>query len=197
MKRRLAIAALVFGWVSPAIWAQPAANGVFLVAQPTLNEATFRRTVILITQLPAAGPMGVIINRPLKVSLREALPKHDSIAALPQPLFFGGPVAQRNLMFLVRTDAPPPHAIAILNDVYLLGDADWVDGALRDGRLSDVRVYAGHSGWAPGQLQAELQRQGWYVLPADSSIVFDADSKTVWPELIKRAVLRPTEFIEH
>lgn len=190
MKRRLAIAALVLAPL--AAWAQQAANGVFLVAQPTLNEATFRRTVILITQLPSAGPLGVIINRPLKILPRDVLPDHHHISALPQPVYFGGPVARRNLMFLVRTDTPPPQAIAILNDVYLLTDADWVDGALRDGNVSDVRVYAGHSGWARGQLQAELQRQGWYMVPADSGFVFDADSAAVWPELVKRAVLRPT-----
>jgi putative transcriptional regulator len=197
VKRRLAIAALVLApafKVPLAAWAQQAANGIFLVAQPTLNEATFRRTVILITQLPSARPIGVIINRPLKISLRDVLPEHSNIAALPQPVYFGGPVARRNLTFLVRTDVPPPHAVAILNDVYLLSDADWVEGALQSGSVSDVRVFAGYAGWAPGQLQTELQRQGWYMVPAESGIVFDADRETVWEELVRRAVLRPTTY---
>lgn len=176
----------------PAL-AQHTANGVFLVAQPSLNEATFRRTVILITQLPQAGPIGVIINRPMEISLGEIFPKHENIAALPHKLYFGGPVARQGLMFLVRAAKPPPRSVPVLQDVYLMGDADWVEGALSDsGALSAVRVYAGHSGWAPGQLQNELEREGWYVLPADSATIFDKDIETIWPELVKRAALRPT-----
>jgi len=189
--RRLLLTAVLL-CTAPAVLAQDIANGVFLVAQPSLNDPTFRRTVILITQLPGTGPIGVIINRPTTVSLSEALPRHENIAALPQPLHFGGPVARQELMFLVRTDAPPPRSIAILQDVYLLGDADWVNGALKDGTaLSAVRVLAGHAGWAPGQLQNELQRKGWYLLPADSETIFNEDAAAVWPMLVKRAVLRP------
>jgi putative transcriptional regulator len=191
MKRLFALVALaLLTMAAPA--QELVANGVFLVARPSLDDPTFRRTVILITQLPQAGPIGVIINRPVKVPLRDALPKHDNLAALPQPLHFGGPVAQQHLMFLVRADKPPPRSIAILHDVYLLGDADWLDGALGDGSVSSVRVFAGHSGWAPGQLQNELKREGWYLLPADADTVFAADTATIWPELVKRAVLRPT-----
>lgn len=204
MKRRVSafvaiavvrVAASFAACVSFAASAQDIANGVFLVAQPSLTDPTFRRTVILITQLPQLGPIGVIINRPAGVPLREALPKHENIAALPQPLYFGGPVAQQSLMFLVRTETPPPRAIPVLRDVYLMGDADWVEGALAkaqaDGSvLPAVRVFAGHSGWAPGQLQNELKREGWYVLPADSATLFEQETASIWPELVKRAVLR-------
>jgi putative transcriptional regulator len=176
-------------------WAQAAANGVFLVAQPSLTEATFRRTVILITQRPDGGSLGVIINRPTDTTLREALPKHEQIAALPQPLYFGGPVQPGTLLFLVRTATPPPQGIAILHDVYLTTDAAWVDGALATGKvITAARVFAGHSGWAPRQLRSEIEREGWYILPADSASLFERPLDTLWLELVKRAVLRPAAF---
>jgi putative transcriptional regulator len=83
-------------------WAQEVANGVFLVAQPSLTEATFRRTVILITQRPDGGSLGVIVNRPTEIPLREAFPKHEHIAAQTQALNFGGPVQPQALLFKIK-----------------------------------------------------------------------------------------------
>ena len=168
------------------------ANGVFLVAQPSLTEPTFHRTVILITQPPRTGPLGVIINRRTGTPLSEIYPKHQQLAAQQQPLHFGGPVQPQGVLFLVRTETPPPRALRVLQDVYLVSDADWVNGALDDANaLSAVRAYAGYSGWAPGQLRNELARQGWYILPADSATIFDKNPDEIWAELFKRAVLRP------
>jgi putative transcriptional regulator len=179
--------------VSCVASAQEIANGVFLVAQPSLTDPNFNRTVVLITQPPLVGPIGVIINRPTAVPLREVFPQFENIAALPHTLHVGGPVGQQGLLFLVRAESPPPRSIPVLRDVYLLGDAAWVENALQAGNaLSAVRVFAGHSGWAPGQLQNELKREGWYVLPADSATLFDMEPAAIWPELVKRAVLRPT-----
>jgi putative transcriptional regulator len=193
VQRFLIIAtALVAFVVLRAAHAQDSANGIFLVAQPSLTEPTFHRTVILITHLPRMGPIGVIINRPTEIALSEAFPKHENIAALSHSLYFGGPVAPQNVMFLVRADSSPPRSIAVLQDVYLTADADWVNAALGESKLPAVRVLAGYSGWAPGQLQNELKREGWYMLPADAETIFDKDLSTVWAELVKRAVLRPT-----
>lgn len=176
--------------------AQEPANGIFLVAQPTLTEPTFRRTVILITQRPDGGSLGVIINRPTKIALSEAFPKHPHIAALAQPLHFGGPVQPQALLFLVRSATPPPAAIAVLRDVYLTPDADWVDSALATQKIvSATRAYAGYAGWAPRQLRSEMERQGWYMLPADAASVFDSKPDELWIELAKRALLRPTAIL--
>ena len=184
---------LVVWLIAPVCaWAQDLANGVFLVAQPALTEATFRRTVILITQPPQAGTIGVIINRSTEIPLREVLPDHEHLAQQPHNLHFGGPVERQGLMFLVRADTPPPRSIPVLRDVYLTGDADWVNNALATATtLSAVRVYAGYSGWAPGQLRSEIEREGWYILPADSETIFDKNPAGVWLELVKRALLRP------
>lgn len=177
--------------------AQEAANGVFLVAQPSLSEPTFRRTVILITQRPDGGSLGVIINRPTDTPLSAAFPDHPHLAAQAQPLHFGGPVQPQARLFLVRSVTPPPagKGIAVLHDVYLTDDADWVDSALATKKvLTAVRAYAGYAGWAPRQLRNEMERQGWYILPADAAAVFDHKAEELWRELAKRAVLRPTAF---
>lgn len=190
MKRLLCIALALLA--AGAAWAQELANGVFLVAQPTLTEPMFHRTVILITQRPDGGSLGVIVNRPTGIPLRDAFPKHPHIAAQPLPLHAGGPVQPQTMLFLVRSATPPPQGIALLRDVYLTGDADWVDSALATGMVvSAMRAFAGHAGWAPRQLRSEMERQGWYILPADSALLFDGKPDELWRELARRAVLRP------
>jgi putative transcriptional regulator len=57
-------------------------------------------------------------------------------------------------------------------------------------------VYAGYAGWAPGQLQAEIERGGWHVLPADAATVFDKNPANIWPELIKRAATKRTLLVQ-
>jgi putative AlgH/UPF0301 family transcriptional regulator len=84
-----------------------------------------------------------------------------------------------------------------LKDVYITADREVVDGVLRkpnSGRA--FRAYAGHSGWGPGQLQNEISRGSWSVLPADAETVFEKDAASIWPELSKRAALRPTGIAE-
>jgi hypothetical protein len=59
-----------------------------------------------------------------------------------------------------------------------------------------LRVFSGYSGWAPGQLQNELARGGWHVVPADAESVFDKDPAALWPELIERATTKHTDYRE-
>lgn len=196
LRRMVMLCAL--GWLCATAYAQDdvpgavIANGVFLVAQTSLTEPTFRRTVILLTQPPNSGPMGIVINRPTGQAVSSVFPRHPQLAAQTQPLFFGGPVARQGLVFLVRSNVAPPSSLRVLDDVYLMGDADWIEQALAAGLPAmEVRVYAGYSAWAPGQLQSELKRDGWYILPASSKAIFEGDVSKLWAELVRGAVLQP------
>jgi putative transcriptional regulator len=177
----------------PANGAQDAASGIFLVAAPRLQDPNFRETVVLVTQPSRGGPYGVIINRPLEHKLGELFPRHEGLKARDDTIFLGGPVARQGLVFLVRAVEPPPEAVAVLRDVYLTGNIEWVNERLQMGDLATgLRVYAGHSGWARGQLQNEIGRGDWFVLPADPEAIFSKDPASIWPELSKRAALRST-----
>lgn len=193
---RAASALLLFFLVTgarPAHAAQDIASGIFLVAAPRLQDPNFRETVVLVTQPQSGGPFGVIINRPLEHKLGELFPKHEGLKARKDAIYMGGPVARRGLVFLVRAAQAPPQSVPVLRDVYLTGNIDWIDAQLQGGDLaSGLRVYAGHSGWGPGQLQNEIGRGDWFVLPADASAIFDKDPASLWPELSKRATLRHT-----
>ena len=191
------IAVLVLG-ASPTVGAENPASGIFLVAAATLEDPNFRETVVLVTHPRQGAPFGVIINRPLPVTLNEAFPDHEGLKARKDPVFFGGPVARQAVVFLVRAAAPPPHAAHVLQDVHLTGDIAWVDARVKGGGLAaGLRVYAGYSGWGQGQLQNEIGRGDWHVVPADAETIFTKDPASVWPELVKRAAARHTRARRH
>jgi putative transcriptional regulator len=177
----------------PAIAAEGEANAIFLVAKPALADPNFRETVVLVTHPRRGGPWGVIINRPLQHRLSEALPDIESLKGRKDVLFFGGPVRRQGLVFLVRQPKAPPGAALLLRDVFFTSDTGLIASLLkRPDPTRGLRVYAGYSGWAAGQLQREIERGGWYMLPADAETIFDRNPALIWPELVKRAATRQT-----
>lgn len=167
---------------------------MFLVAKPGLRDPNFSETVVLIT-LPTAGggPLGVIINRPLGRRLSELVPEASKVPETTDRIFFGGPVARAALLFLVRAKEPPEDSLHVLADVYLSANPELLERLVAGLPLQgEARIYAGHAGWAPGQLQGEIARGGWWVTPADVKAIFDQDPATIWPELVKRLSTRQT-----
>jgi len=163
-----------------ALWAQPQAgppNAILLVAKPSLVDPNFRETVVLATQAGDGSTVGVILNRPLAR-------KHDKTG---ETVYSGGPVMREVLVALYRVEqAPEASAFHVLRGIYLTMHPHNIEALLAE-RRQDYRLYAGFSGWAPGQLQSELDRGGWYVLPASAEILFRNDTRGMWDELVRKA----------
>jgi len=169
------------------------ANGIFLIAKHEMRDPRFKETVLLVTQPPEGGPFGVIVNRPLPRLLSEVFPEMGAFKGRKDVLFLGGPVEPDRVLFLVRTAKPPERSVHVLKDVYFTGDAGLIDALIkRANPARTLRVFAGYSGWAPGQLQNEMERGDWYVLPADADTIFEKDVSRIWPDLVQRAMARPT-----
>ena len=182
--------------IAPPAPAQPQAsrpNGIFLIAKPELADPNFRRTVVLVTQTENAETIGVIINRPTKIKLAELLPDDPAAANYRDPVYSGGPVMQHVLIAVFRSATPPPApAFQARRGLYLSMHPD-NRKALLAAPGAQYRFYAGFSGWVPRQLEAELARDDWYVLPADADILFRKDMDSVWEELLRRAMARKTK----
>jgi putative transcriptional regulator len=186
--RFLIVSALVSG-AATAWAAEGGANAIFLVATRELVDPNFEKTVVLVTNPPSGTPFGIIINRPLPDRLADAMPDQPALKGRKDVLFSGGPVARQGLVFLVRGPTPPPGALLVLPDLFFTADADLIESLLqRKNPLEGVRVFSGYSGWGPGQLQREIARGDWRVLPADVATIFDKDPKWIWPEMIERAM---------
>jgi putative transcriptional regulator len=167
----------------------PLANGVFLVAKPGMADPNFRETVVLITEPEiGGGPIGVIVNRPLDTKLSRIVTDLPNVPKEFDRVYFGGPVAPDHIVFLVRTPQRPEHALKVLPDVYLSADRKVAEKIVSNRTTATAfRAYAGSSGWEPDQLQSEIERGGWYVIPADADTIFSDDPANMWQTLIRRA----------
>jgi putative transcriptional regulator len=182
----LAILTLV-GLLMPAgvAWAQGIEDGdaFVLVATNTLNDSSYRRTVIL--ALPADGGhhVGIVLNRPSRRTLAELFPEHEPSKKVAEPVFFGGPMQQRAIFALLRSEqSPGPGTRRIMEGLYLAMTETSVDRIIEKWP-QQARFYVGDVVWRPGELREELGDSYWHVMNADPDLVFRKDTKGLWDEL--------------
>src|SRR3954452_5107137 len=182
MKRWLAILALL---VAAPLGAQP--NGIVLVAKPGLPDPNFSETVVLVTHSDEGNPVGVILNRPTTLKLADAAPRLRGAKDFAEPLYSGGPVMREVLIALFRAETPPAEAaFQVLPGVYLTMHPATIEALIAEHRAA-LRLYAGFSGWAPPQLEAEIDAGSWYVLRASEALALRRDTAGMWAELVAQA----------
>jgi len=173
---------------SPAAYLARLGKGKFLVADRKLNDPNFRETVVLLLQYSPRGAMGLVVNRPTDVRLSHAVPEIEELERRDDTLHKGGPVPSEALFLLFRSARPLAESNRVFGDVFLspsLGVLDQlVNGA---GGESDFRLYVGHSGWGPGQLEYEIEGGHWHVVDGVSDLVFAEKPSSVWQRLIPRS----------
>lgn len=175
-----------------AAFAQPSA--VVLAARPGLADPNFREAVVLVAHTPRGDTIGVVLNRPTTQRLGDVAPDFPHADAYAQPLYRGGPVLPRAIVALFRSAAPPgASAFEVLPDTYLTLDPKVIDSLLekREGRY---RLFAGFSGWASGQLEAEMTQESWYAFPATEELLFRSDTSAMWRELMEKSRSRRTLY---
>jgi putative transcriptional regulator len=182
MKRWFILLALLF---AGPLGAQP--NGIVLVAKPGLPDPNFSETVVLVTHTDEGNPVGVILNRPTTLKLAEVAPRVRGAKNFTEPLYFGGPVMREVLIALFRADTPPAEAaFPVLPHVYLTMHPAKIEALIAE-RQATLRLYAGFSGWAPRQLEAEIDAGTWYVVRATEALALRRDSAGMWAELVAQA----------
>ena len=170
--------------ISATTWAQP--NGVLLIAKPGMADPNFRETVVLVTQSADANTVGVILNRPTERRLVEIAPDWPGAASYAQPVHAGGPVMRQVIVALFHSEtAPQTAAFHVLRNVYLTMHPENIARLLANPGQR-FTLFAGFAGWAPEQLESEMMRDAWYVLPASEALLFRKDSAGMWRELVEK-----------
>jgi len=171
-------------------------GGSFLVSEIALMDPNFRQTVVLMISHDDNGAFGLVVNRPSPFTLGEVVEGLDDTPAASIPVFIGGPV-QQEILFLLHSDFPghagdegaavpvegvisEPASMSLIE--YL--KSQW--GSLPMEDRPAVRVYAGYSGWGPGQLEGELKAEAWVVLKATQELIFRADAAGAWEDAFAR-----------
>jgi putative transcriptional regulator len=145
-------------------------KGMLLFSTPALFDTNFRRTVVLIAEHGEDGAMGLVLNRASETTVGEAVPDLAEVVEPESQVFVGGPVQPRAVLVLAEFDDPSVAATVVTGDIgFARADGDLADLAHATRR---TRVFAGYSGWAAGQLEAELEEDSWLVEPVEDIDVF-------------------------
>jgi len=173
---------------APAPQEMEVSKGVFLVASRNLLDPRFRETVVLLTGHSGLGTVGLIINRPTEIPLAEVIPDDPPHGRNSDPVNIGGPVDAHSLQMLIRSGSKPEGSLHVVDGVYVSSSAELLEKLTRNGEEDGTtfRVFVGYAGWAPGQLESEILRGGWHVMPADARTIFERNPGDIWPDLIRR-----------
>ena len=157
------------------------APGRLLVATEEVRGPFFQQTVVLLLHYNEEGALGLVINRPMAAVPDEVLPDLEGIHDYEGTLYWGGPVDVASLRAIMRMDDPPDDALPLFDAVYQVP----LDRTLSSGTADATRLrfYVGYAGWAAGQLDAEILRRSWRILPATEALVFADDMSDIWRRL--------------
>jgi putative transcriptional regulator len=165
--------------------------GQLLVAMPQMGDPRFARSVIyLCSHSGDAGAMGLVINKVLgSLTLAELFAQlqiESGALAKKRPVHFGGPVEPGRGFVLHSTDYREEATLPVAGNIAITGTLD-IMRAIGRGQGPRHSLFAlGYAGWAPGQLDAEIQANGWLSVAADDAIVFDADHDGKWQRALAK-----------
>jgi putative transcriptional regulator len=166
----------------------PYLEGKLLIAMPGIGDPRFDRSVIFLCSHTAEGAMGLIVNKPMQdmslSSLLEQLDITPEQETTTLPVFRGGPVETSRGFVLHSDEFAQDTTVAVAEGIALTATIDMLK-ALAKGEGPDQAIVAlGYAGWAPGQLDRELTRNGWLTADASRSLVFETHHEAMWPAAI-------------
>jgi putative transcriptional regulator len=159
-------------------------RGHLLIAGPRLNDPNFWRTVVLVVEHSEAGALGLVLNRPSESTVGEAVPQLSELVDASADVLIGGPVGTSAVIVLAEFEDPTAAALIAFGNVGVLGGGD--DSDPREIGVGAARVFAGHAGWGPGQLDSELERGDWILEPARRGDAFTEQPGALWSEVLTR-----------
>ena len=165
-------------------------TGQLLIAMPHMADSRFARTLIYLCAHTADGAMGLVINRPVdNVTFPDLLRQLNITPGADSPhnpILFGGPVETGRGFVLHSADYVRDATLLVDRDVGLTATLDILkDIATGHGPRRSL-LMLGYAGWGPGQLDAEIQANGWLSAPADEVLIFDQDLGTKWDKALAK-----------
>lgn len=149
----------------------------FLIAMPAMNDPFFARALVFVCEHNERGALGIIVNRPLDMTLSTLYEKIDitieAQAIAEQPVYFGGPVQTDRGFVLHRPCGEWQSSLQVNERVALTSSRDILAEVGKSGEPHDMFVTLGYAGWGAGQLESELAANGWLTVPAEERILFD------------------------
>jgi len=168
----------------PRMGTEDSLRGRLAVATPGLGDPNFSHTVVFVLDHSDEGALGIVLNRPSDVEVADTLPQWQALAAPPEAMFVGGPVQPEAVVGLVRAE---DESEAVQSVVPGVGIVDLrADPLTLIGQVAGLRLFAGYAGWSGGQLEAEIDEGGWFVIDAEPEDVLGTSPDDLWLRVLTR-----------
>lgn len=165
-------------------------TGQFLVAMPQMPDERFARTVIYICAHSGEGAMGLVVNRLFQgVAFPDLLEQLHVEVEKPRGslrVHYGGPVETGRGFVLHSADYLREGSMAVTEEVVLTATVDILRAVAEGAGPKKGFLALGYAGWGPGQLDQEMQANGWLNVPADAALLFDPDLDRKWERTLAR-----------
>jgi putative transcriptional regulator len=159
-----------------------------LLSMPQLIDPNFARTAVLLCEQASEGAFGLVVNRPSDITAAEAVRLEPPVRnPNTLPLLVGGPVEpQRG--WILTAEAPEGVEHRELGaGLYLSASPVLLRRALITRPLPKrTHVLAGYAGWGAGQLDAELAKSAWLIMPVELDLIFEVPASAIWETAIRR-----------
>jgi putative transcriptional regulator len=159
-------------------------EGQLLVATTLITESCFNRAVLYVCAHDEDGAMGVIINHPLpELSYREVLQqlKIPYPAERPEPpVYLGGPVEATRGLVIHSPDYHHSDTVELSDEISVTSNLQVLRTIAEGNGPRENLLTLGYSGWAPGQLEAEVEANSWISVPASGKLIFDTPDAEKW-----------------
>ena len=161
-------------------------KGRLLISEPSMEDANFFRSVILLAVHDENESVGFVLNQPTKIKVHhliEQFPKSDF------PIYIGGPVERNSLHYIHTLGTKIEGAQKIMEGLYWGGDFEIVKQMVENKEVNNenIRFFAGYSGWDKDQLISEVRENSWITVPSDKECCMKLSSnKELWSSFIKK-----------
>ena len=156
----------------------------FLLAMPSLSEGIFSHSVTYICEHGESGAMGIVINQPLDIPIREILEQLEIGDIDPEaseaPIYIGGPVNGERGFVLHESGTQWDSTLSVEDGISVTTSRDILESIAHGDGPDKTLIALGYAGWASGQLEQELADNAWLAVPADKAIIFDLPAEERW-----------------
>jgi putative transcriptional regulator len=168
----------------------------FLIAVPQLTDPNFRQSVVLLLQQSDDGALGLVINRESPILLRDLCKDHEiRYAGDPgKKVRVGGPVQPEQGLVLYDGEIEDPEGRAVLDGLQVSASTRTLQHLCEDATIR-FHCFSGYAGWAPGQLEQEINEGSWILAPVDPTLVLDTPPDDLWMATLAKLGIDPSLIV--
>ena len=176
-------------------------TGQLLIAMPSMQDPRFERSVIYLCAHSDKGAMGIVINRLFdSISFPDLLEQLEIETPAPPNdirVHFGGPVETGRGFVLHSCDYLQESSLQVDETIALTATIDILQEIAKGSGPKRSLLALGYAGWSPGQLDAEIQANGWLTAEADEALLFDTDLAAKWNRAMEKIGLDISKLSGH